>query len=148
MSQMLRLLNHARSHPNVRITATITKLDGPCCRINPIVQTSHHQTFICLVLWRSARTSLLQGWWGTSERLDWVAAEEGKQTLLGRSLLIESKLKNNAFRKAVVEMCEMVTYLSRTQDDIKNKRHYFLTPVLWNCEIWILISESMKNQDF
>jgi len=50
-----------------------------------------------------------------------VAAEEVNQTLLGgRKSVDKYKLKNDAFRKAAVEMCEMLTYLSRTEHDIKN----------------------------
>jgi hypothetical protein len=51
---------------------------------------------------------------------EWLQQKENKLYWVERSLLIESKLKNNAFRKAVVEMCEMLAYISRTQHDTEN----------------------------
>jgi len=54
---------------------------------------------------------------------EWLQKKENKLYWVEGSLFIEYKLKNDGCRKAVVEMYEMLTYLSRTHQDIKNSRH-------------------------
>lgn len=108
---MLRLLNHARSCPNVRITVAITKLDRPYCRINPIVLTSH-QVFH---LFDPLADGLLEHRYYEGDEAflnaltEWLQKKENKLYWVEGSLLIESKLINNGFRKAVVEMCQTLT---------------------------------------
>jgi len=127
---MLRLLNQARSCPNVRITVAITKLDRPYCRINPIVLTSH-QVFH---LFGPLTDGLLEHhYYEGDEALlnaltECLQKKENKLYWVEGSLLIESKLINNAFRKAVVEMCQMLTYLSRKQGDIKKLESLLSNP--------------------
>ena len=63
----MTLPGHTQVHP----TETTTKyLDDRCCHLRPTVLTSHHQTFVCLILWNTplerwqdAKECCVCQWW-------------------------------------------------------------------------------------